>query len=59
MSYLIPENRIASFKWKTAFMRSVTMRYNKQDHLMRKVGFTDPRLVGVKGRGSEVRPGQS
>ncbi|KAL7941878.1 alkaline-phosphatase-like protein [Trichoderma barbatum] len=31
-----------SFRWKTAFMQSVTMRYDKQDRLMPKIGFTDP-----------------
>ncbi|KAL7933869.1 alkaline-phosphatase-like protein [Trichoderma chlorosporum] len=31
-----------SFKWKTAFMQSVTMRYDKQDRLMPKIGFTNP-----------------
>lgn len=31
-----------SFKWRTAFMQSVTMRYDKQDRLMPKIGFTDP-----------------
>ncbi|RFU76077.1 sulfatase domain-containing [Trichoderma arundinaceum] len=31
-----------SFKWRTAFMQSVTLRYDKQDHLMPKIGFTEP-----------------
>ncbi|KAL6831483.1 alkaline-phosphatase-like protein [Trichoderma sp. SZMC 28015] len=31
-----------SFKWKTAFMQSVTMRYDKPDRLMPTIGFTDP-----------------
>ncbi|KAL6805152.1 alkaline-phosphatase-like protein [Trichoderma sp. SZMC 28012] len=33
---------LKSFKWKTAFMQSVAMRYDKQDHLTPKIGLTDP-----------------
>ncbi|KAL7915497.1 alkaline-phosphatase-like protein [Trichoderma velutinum] len=38
----ISSNSFKSFKWKTAFMQSVTMRYDKQDRLMPKIGFADP-----------------
>lgn len=31
-----------SYKWKTAFMQSVTLGYDKQDRLMPKMGFADP-----------------
>lgn len=38
----IPNDHFTSFKWRTAFMQSVTLRYDKQDRLMRKFGFADP-----------------
>ncbi|KAL7782931.1 alkaline-phosphatase-like protein [Trichoderma ceciliae] len=31
-----------SLKWRTAFMQSVTLKYDKQDRLMPKIGFVDP-----------------
>ncbi|EHK42246.1 hypothetical protein TRIATDRAFT_77440 [Trichoderma atroviride IMI 206040] len=38
----VSDEHFTSYKWKTAFMQSVTLRYDKQDHLMPKMGFTDP-----------------
>jgi hypothetical protein len=38
----IPKEHFASFKWKSAFMQSVTLKYDKQDRLMPKIGFADP-----------------
>lgn len=38
----VSNEHFTSYKWKTAFMQSVTLRYDKQDRLMPKIGFTDP-----------------
>ncbi|KAK1244284.1 hypothetical protein MKX08_002422 [Trichoderma sp. CBMAI-0020] len=38
----VSDEHFTSYKWKTAFMQSVTLRYDKQDQLMPKIGFTDP-----------------
>lgn len=38
----ISKEHFTSYKWKTAFMQSVTLKYDKQDRLMPKIGFTDP-----------------
>lgn len=38
----VSDGHFTSYKWKTAFMQSVTLRYDKQDHLMPKMGFTNP-----------------
>ncbi|PTB42696.1 uncharacterized protein TrAFT101_008214 [Trichoderma asperellum] len=38
----ISSHNFTSYKWKTAFMQSVTLRYDKQDRLMPKIGFTHP-----------------
>ncbi|KAL7918668.1 alkaline-phosphatase-like protein [Trichoderma austrokoningii] len=35
-------DHFTSYKWKTTFMQSVTLRYDKQDLLMPQIGFTDP-----------------
>lgn len=38
----VSDEHFTSYKWKTAFMQSVTLGYDKQDCLMPKMGFTDP-----------------
>ncbi|KAM0251467.1 hypothetical protein ACHAQJ_008176 [Trichoderma viride] len=38
----ISNEHFATFKWRSAFMQSVTLKYDKQDRLMPKIGFADP-----------------
>lgn len=39
------DHDFTSFKWNSSFMQSVTLRYDKQDKLMRKIGFSENNTI--------------